>query len=104
MWLDGYASAVCTPVSDAATAAKTNANTRRGDRTGQRVLGVTWPSDEWALPFVPVTPSPSADVPKRRFGRLLYPLRWFDSRFRSLHEHVDVAVEHHLEPAMNRRF
>src|SRR4051812_40037060 len=95
MWLDGYASAACTVVSDAATAAKTNANTRRGDRTGQRVLGVTWSSDEWALPFVPV---------KRRFGRLLYPLRWFDSRFRSLHEHVDVAVEHHLEPAMNRRF
>lgn len=41
---------------------------------------------------------------KRLLGRLLFPLRWFDSRFRSLHEHVDVAVEHHLEPAINRRF
>jgi hypothetical protein len=41
---------------------------------------------------------------KRLLRRLLFPLTWFDSRFRSLHEHVDVAVEHHLEPAMNRRF
>ncbi|HVM54221.1 MAG TPA: methyltransferase domain-containing protein [Acidimicrobiales bacterium] len=41
---------------------------------------------------------------KRLLRRLLFPLTWFDNRFRSLHEHVDVAVEHHLEPAMNERF
>lgn len=42
---------------------------------------------------------------KTLLRRLLFPFGpWFDSRFRSLHEHVDVAVEHHLEPAMNRRF
>ena len=41
---------------------------------------------------------------KRLLRRLLFPLTWFDNRFRSLHEHVDVAVEHHLEPAMNKRF
>lgn len=41
---------------------------------------------------------------KRLLRRLLFPLTWFDNRFRSLHDHVDVAVEHHLEPALNRRF
>jgi len=41
---------------------------------------------------------------KTLLRRLALPLRWFDARFRSLHEHVDVAVEHHLEPAINRRF
>lgn len=41
---------------------------------------------------------------KRLLRRLMFPLTWFDNRFRSLHEHVDIAVEHHLAPAMNRRF
>ncbi|MEA3019766.1 MAG: hypothetical protein QOI47_1290 [Actinomycetota bacterium] len=42
---------------------------------------------------------------KRLLRRLLFPFGpWFDSRFRSLHEHVDVAVEHHLQPALNQRF
>ena len=41
---------------------------------------------------------------KRFVRRLLFPLTWLDNRFRSLHEHVDVAVEHHLEPAINKRF
>ena len=49
-------------------------------------------------------PSPAAGFLKRLFDRLLFPRRWFDSRFRSLHEHVDIAVGHHLEPAINRRF
>jgi len=46
----------------------------------------------------------TVDLVKRVLRRLLFPLRWFDDRFRSVHEHVDVAVEHHLTPAMNRRF
>jgi SAM-dependent methyltransferase len=41
---------------------------------------------------------------KRLLRRLLLPLRWFDERFRSVHEHLDVAVDHHLTPSMNRRF
>jgi hypothetical protein len=41
---------------------------------------------------------------KRLLRRLLFPLTWFDNRFRSLHEHVDVAIEHHLEPRINERF
>lgn len=42
---------------------------------------------------------------KRLLRRLLFPFGpWFDSRFRSLHEHVDVAVDHHLRPAVDRRF
>jgi hypothetical protein len=41
---------------------------------------------------------------KRLLRRLLFPLDWFDRRFRSVHEHVDVAIEHHLEPAVNLRF
>lgn len=41
---------------------------------------------------------------KRLLRRLLFPIAWFDDRFRSVHEHVDVAVDHHLQPAVNRRF
>jgi hypothetical protein len=41
---------------------------------------------------------------KRLLRRLLFPLTWFDNRFRSVHEHLDVAVDHHLHPALNRRF
>jgi SAM-dependent methyltransferase len=41
---------------------------------------------------------------KRLLRRLLFPLTWFDNRFRSVHEHVDVAVEHHLTPLMLQRF
>jgi SAM-dependent methyltransferase len=42
---------------------------------------------------------------KRLLRRLLFPFGpWFDARFRSVHEHVDVAVEHHLQPAVNQRF
>ena len=36
--------------------------------------------------------------------RLLFPLRWFDTRFRSVHEHLDVAVDHQLTPTLFRRF
>lgn len=41
---------------------------------------------------------------KRLLGRLLFPLRWFDSRFRSIHEHLEVSLDHKLEPALLRRF
>jgi hypothetical protein len=42
---------------------------------------------------------------KRLLRRILFPFGpWFDARFRSLHEHVDVAVDHHLTPAINQRF
>jgi hypothetical protein len=29
---------------------------------------------------------------------------WFDARFRSVHEHIDVAVDHHIQPELNKRF
>jgi hypothetical protein len=41
---------------------------------------------------------------KRLLRRLLFPATWFDHRFRSVHEHIDVAVDHHLQPSVNRRF
>lgn len=36
--------------------------------------------------------------------RLLFPVTWFDNRFRSVHEHLDVAVDHQLTPSINKRF
>jgi SAM-dependent methyltransferase len=42
---------------------------------------------------------------KRLLRRILFPFGpWFDARFRSVHEHLDVAVDHHLQPSINKRF